>query len=160
MNPDKNYIFVFIIAFVIFLYLGNDFKETNLKNMEFIKNQLKIDEALLQLLLRKQEIDYKTQQNVIKLETNRRVFENTDCLNCHNRPALALPIRKITLNEAMEIVRSGTEASLKGGMPLYNTKATRGASSITDADLKVRLEALYTSQFLNLLENREELLGE
>lgn len=91
----------------------------------------------------------------LKLQANQNVWRETACIQCHNTTALALPINKITINEAIDIVRKGTEKSLAGGMPTYSARNTRGRDSITDSELQMRFQHLYTKEFLSVANEKK-----
>lgn len=97
---------------------------------------------------KKLEIDKQEKLLDFKVKKNIQVFNGTSCVQCHNDRVLSLPINKISLEEAMLIVRNGNEVTKAKGMPTYLNRPTRDRYSITDPDLKVRLEQLYTTEFL------------
>lgn len=93
----------------------------------------------------------------LKLQKNLEVWKETACIQCHNTQELALPINKITITEAISIVRNGNERTRAGGMPTYNNRNTRGKESITDSELQTRMQHLYTKDFLSAVNEKKKL---
>ena len=56
--------------------------------------------------------------------------------------------RKISVSEAINIVRFGSEKSQAGGMPIYKSFNNGKDAFISDSGLKQRLENLYTDDLL------------
>lgn len=93
-------------------------------------------------------VDETDKINFLKLQKNLEVWKETACIQCHNTQELALPINKITMTEAISIVRNGNDRTRAGGMPTFNSRNTRGKGSITDSELQTRFQHLYTKDFL------------
>lgn len=103
------------------------------------------------------QADEKEKSLFYKLQKNQDVWAGTGCVQCHATLENALPLRKISVSEAMQIVREGNEKTKLAGMPTYTARADRNRNSITDADLKVRLDALYTKEFLDHAKPKDDL---
>ncbi|NDJ26344.1 hypothetical protein GW575_00030 [Campylobacter sp. MIT 19-121] len=140
--------FVLIVFLIAVYVIFKGFVDEYVKINADLKDKIDIMFAETRALSVKMNLDEREKINFLKLSKNNEVFKGTGCIQCHNTIATALPIRKISVSEAMNIVRTGSKRSLEGGMPLYLARATRDKQSITDADLKVRLDVLYTEEFL------------
>lgn len=142
----------YLAGILAVLYFGNSIfenvKESVDKNTEILMRLRAEAKAIGSQL----QSDEKEKALFYKLQKNQDVWAGTGCAQCHTTLDNALPIRKITVSEAIQIVRNGNERTLSAGMPTYTARASRDKNSITDADLKVRLDALYTKEFLDYAE--------
>ena len=142
----NNAFFLIFLALVsIFFYRSIDSVRGDLRGIFEKQNEIY---ASVNAIFTKINADENERLSALKLQRNLEVWQGTGCIECHNTLALALPMRKQTISEAINIVRVGTNKSLEGGMPLYNARNTRGRDSITDSELRVRFELLYTKEFL------------
>lgn len=144
----KNNILVLILVSVFFYFSVSGLRQ-DLKVI--YDNQITLI-ASNEAVFKKINADDKERVSLLKLQKNLEVWNGTGCIECHNTIKLALPLRKQSVSEAIRIVREGTEASKKGGMPQYLSKNTRGRDSITDSELKVRFDLLYTKEFFEGME--------
>lgn len=130
------------------MYMGmSDLKESNLV-IEFIKEQIKEINTSNIAIAKRLDVRDIDRLYELKLAKNLEVLGDISCGECHNASDTALPISKITLNEAIAIVRFGNEKTLKGGMPTYKSFNNGKDPFIADSGLKRRLEVLYTDDFL------------
>lgn len=148
----KNWNLWYLAGILAVLYFGNsmiqDVKGANAK----VADQVMLLRAEAQAISSRINTDEKEKALFYKLQKNQDVWSGTGCAQCHSTMELALPIRKISVSEAIQIVRNGNERTRAGGMPTYTARASRDKNSITDADLKVRLDTLYTKEFLDYAE--------
>lgn len=151
----KNWNLWFLAAIFAVLYVGDRFVEELKINQIKLADKMTENQATLQTLSQQMNINEAERLNFYKLQKNQDVWAGTGCLQCHNSLKTALPINRISVAEAMEIVREGTERTKNLGMPTYVARGTRDRNSITDADLKVRLDALYVKEFLDYAEPKK-----
>ncbi|KAA8711149.1 hypothetical protein [Helicobacter canis] len=143
----KNWNIWYLAGILAVIYFGNSMIES--VNAAINKNT----DTLMKLRAEAQAIgtqlqsDEKEKALFYKLQKNQDVWAGTGCAQCHSTLDNALPLRKISVSEAIQIVRNGNERTRAGGMPTYAARASRDKNSITDADLKVRLDTLYTKEF-------------
>lgn len=147
----KNWNIWFFLAIIAVLYYNNIQTDKLVSNYESVKSISLESIALSRAIGDKIQYDKKQESLYYKLEKNRKVLDGTGCVNCHARPELALPLHRISVSDAMAIVRKGNERSIAGGMPFYSDRATRDRNSITDADLRVRLDILYSREMIEML---------
>ena len=145
----KNWNIWYLAAILSVLYFGNSMIQGIKESDEKVADQVMHLRAEAQAISTKLSTDEKEKAMFYKLQKNQDVWNGTGCATCHNTIQMALPIRKISVSEAINIVRNGNKTSIAGGMPTYAARATRDRNSITDADLKVRLDALYIKEFLD-----------
>ena len=150
----KNWNLWYLVAILSVLYFGNSMIEKVKEADKKVADQVMLLRAETQAISTKLSTDEKEKSMFYKLQKNQDVWNGTGCATCHNTIQMALPIRKISVSEAINIVRNGNETSIAGGMPTYAARATRDKNSITDADLKVRLDALYIKEFLDYTKER------
>lgn len=117
-------------------------------------NQLAINET--------QAVNFSTISKRLDVSENERMFEvralknketlgDLSCGKCHNAESNALPITRISLDEAFKIVRNGTENTKKKGMPVYDSlNQGKGNPVISDSVLRSSLERLYTPELLKV----------
>ncbi|ETD27321.1 hypothetical protein [Helicobacter canis] len=155
----KNWNIWFLVGILAVIYFGNSM-------IESINNAInKNTDTLMKLRAEAQAIgtqlqsDEKEKALFYKLQKNQDVWSGTGCAQCHSTLENSLPIRKISVSEAIQIVRNGNERTRAAGMPTYTARASRDKNSITDADLKVRLDALYTKEFLDYAEAKSTPMG-
>lgn len=145
----KNWNIWYLAGILAVLYFGSGMFEKLKSAQEKTTDQLIKLRAEVAGIGVKLQSDEQEKANFYKLQKNQDIWEGTGCAQCHNTIATALPIHKISVARAIEIVRYGTPESRAAGMPIYTPRATRDKNSITDADLKVRLDALYVKEFLD-----------
>lgn len=151
----KNWNLWYLAGILAVLYFGSSMIEELKRVQEKTTDQLMKLRAEAEGIGRKLQTDEQEKTNFYKLQKNQDIWAGTGCAQCHNTLATALPIRKISIASAIEIVRNGTPETRAAGMPLYTPRATRDKNSITDADLKVRLDALYVKEFLDYAKAKE-----
>lgn len=144
----KNWNIWFFFGLVLLLYLGSRMVEDLRFGQKRIEDKLLSFSARLESVATAMNASQKESADFYKLQKNQDVWEGTACINCHNTLNTALPIYKRTIPEAINIVRNGTQETKAGGMPTYSSRPTRDSNSITDSELKVRFDALYTQEFL------------
>lgn len=150
----KNWNLWYLAAILSVLYFGNSMIQSIKEADKKVADQVMLLRAEAQAISTKLSADEKEKAMFYKLQKNQDVWNGTGCASCHNTIEMALPIRKIGVAEAIQIVRVGNDRSIAGGMPTYVARATRDRNSITDADLKVRLDALYTKEFLDYAKDK------
>lgn len=91
----------------------------------------------------------------VRAKRNQEVLGDISCGKCHNAETYPLPIRNITIREAIEIVRKGNDRSIEGGMPLYSAINNGRGAHITDSGLQMRLEKLYTQELIKIALDRD-----
>lgn len=123
------------------------YKESNLV-IEFIKEQIKEINTSNIAIAKRLDVRDIDRLYELKLAKNLEVLGDISCGECHNASDTALSISKITLNEAIAIVRFGNAKTLQGGMPIYKSFNNGKDPFIADSGLKRRLEVLYTDDFL------------
>lgn len=155
----KNWNIWYLAGILAVIYFGNSMIES--VNAAINKNT----DTLMKLRAESQAIgtqlqsDEKEKALFYKLQKNQDVWAGTGCAQCHSTLESALPMRKISVSEAMQIVRNGNERTKAAGMPTYTARASRDKNSITDADLKVRLDTLYTKEFLDYAQAKDDPAG-
>lgn len=157
VKKEKNSRTTWIILVVIGLSLYNILLTDSLKKQ--IDNLIHVtqnNQAEFKAIATKIGSDEDEKIRYLKLQANQNVWRETACIQCHNTTELALPINKITINEAIAIVREGNERSLAGGMPKYSARNTRGRDSITDSELQMRFQHLYTKEFLSVANEKKK----
>lgn len=154
----KNWNLWFLVAILAVLYIGDKFVQDLKVGQSKIADKVSENQAILQTLSQQMSINETERLSFYKLQKNQDVWAGTGCAQCHNTLKTSLPINRISVAEAMEIVREGTERTKALGMPTYASRGTRDRNSITDADLKVRLDALYIKEFLDVAEVKEKPL--
>lgn len=154
----KNWNLWFLVAILAVLYIGDKFVQDLKVGQSKVADKVSENQAILQTLSQQMSINETERLSFYKLQKNQDVWAGTGCAQCHNTLKTSLPINRISVAEAMEIVREGTERTKALGMPTYTSRGTRDRNSITDADLKVRLDALYIKEFLDVAEVKEKSL--
>lgn len=87
----------------------------------------------------------------IRALKNKETLGDISCGKCHNPDSNALPINKLTAEEAYQIVREGNDRSKEGGMPIYlSANVQKGQAYISDSVLRTILEKLYTPELLKV----------
>lgn len=145
----KNWNLWYFVSILCLIYFGNSMIKSIKEADSKVADQVTMLRAEAQAIATKLNADEKEKDMFYKLQKNQDIWSGTGCIQCHNTIEMALPIRKISIAEAMQVVRMGNERSIAGGMPQYVARATRDRNSITDADLKVRLDAIYIKEFLD-----------
>lgn len=151
----KNWNIWYLAGILAVIYFGNSMIES--VNAAINKNT----DTLIKLRAEAQAIgtqlqsDEKEKALFYKLQKNQDVWAGTGCAQCHSTLENALPLRKISVSEAIQIVRNGNERTKAAGMPTYTARASRDRNSITDADLKVRLDSLYTKELLDFAKPKD-----
>lgn len=148
----KNWNIYFLGAIILIIYFGSGLVDDIKQGQKVIKDEIFKSRADMAAIMTKLGADEKEKALFYKLQKNQDVWQGTGCAQCHTNLQLALPITKITITEAMQIVREGNERTKAGGMPTYSARGTRDRNSMTDADLKVRLDALYVKELLDFVE--------
>lgn len=144
---DKSSIFLIAICALLFYFIQSDISAQG-KDIAMIKTEIsyiKVDQKALSNRLDVKELDRLYE---LKLSKNAEVLGDISCGQCHNSSDTALPIRKISMAEAISIVRFGSERSKAGGMPIYKSFNNGKDAFISDSGLKNRLESLYTDELL------------
>ena len=144
----KNWNLLFFLSVCAILYFGNGEVKDIIASMSKNKDEITLMRGELKAISQALNASEKDKMTFYKLQKNNEVWQGTACASCHNTIEMALPINKRSVAEAIEIVRNGTQRSREGGMPLYTPRATRDRNSITDSELKVRFDALYTKELL------------
>ncbi|WP_158654681.1 hypothetical protein [Helicobacter equorum] len=116
--------------------------------MALIKEQLKDINIANTTIAKRLDVRDSDRLFELKLAKNTEVLGDISCGQCHNASDTALPISKISVNEAISIVRFGNEKSIQGGMPIYKSFNNGKDPFISDSGLKKRLEVLYTDELL------------
>lgn len=155
----KNWNIWFLAGILAVLYFGNSIFENIKESVEKNTDTLMKLRAEAQAIGTQLQADEKEKALFYKLQKNQDVWAGTGCAQCHSTLENALPLRKISVSEAIQIVRNGNERTRAAGMPTYTARASRDKNSITDADLKVRLDALYTKEFLDYAEAKSMPMG-
>lgn len=150
----KNWNIWFFLGLVLTLYLGSKMVDDLRAGQKRIEDKLLRFSAKAESITTRLNASQKESADFYKLQKNQDVWEGTACANCHNTLETALPIYKRTIPEAIEIVRFGNDKTKAGGMPTYSSRATRDRNSITDSELKVRLDALYTQELLQYAKDK------
>lgn len=145
----KNWNLWFLVAVLAIIYFGKGMVEDIVAQTARNKDELMALRGEVNAISKALNANEKDRITFYKLQKNIEVWQGTACLQCHGTIENALPISKITKAEAIEIVRNGTERSKAAGMPLYAARGTRDRNSITDSELKVRFDALYTKELLD-----------
>lgn len=156
-KPQKETSKTFWIILVIMslnIYIIFSIKEVGL-GLNSLTSVAMSNSAEFKAISTKINIDENDKINFLKLQKNLDVWKETACIQCHNTQELALPINKITITEAISIVRNGNERTRAGGMPTYNNRNTRGKESITDSELQTRMQHLYTKDFLSVANEKK-----
>lgn len=123
------------MVILLILYFGNIMVDNLIQEKAILEDKIlrygaKIENIALKLnIIEKENIDF------YKVQKNKDVFKNTSCLECHSSIDTALPIFKISIDEAIDIVRMAM-------------------SSFSTDGLRKRLNLLYTDE---LLEYAKEL---
>lgn len=155
----KNWNLWYLAGILAVLYFGNSIFENIKESVEKNTDTLMKLRAEAQAIGTQLQADEKEKALFYKLQKNQDVWAGTGCAQCHSTLENALPLRKISVSEAIQIVRNGNERTRAAGMPTYTARASRDKNSITDADLKVRLDALYTKEFLDYAEAKSQPMG-
>ena len=155
----KNWNIWYLAGILAVLYFGNSIFENLKESVEKNTDTLMKLRAEAQAIGTQLQSDEKEKALFYKLQKNQDVWAGTGCAQCHSTLENSLPIRKISVSEATQIVRNGNERTRAAGMPTYTARASRDKNSITDADLKVRLDALYTKEFLDYAEAKSTPMG-
>lgn len=151
----KNWNIWFFAAIIAVIYFGNSMIDGIKTNQNKIEDKLLLFSAKADAISVRLDAKEKEVADFYKLQKNQDTWQGTGCVQCHNTLSMSLPINKITIAEAIDVVRNGTEASRAGGMPQYSSRGTRDRHSITDSELKVRLDALYTKELLQYAKEKE-----
>lgn len=152
----KNWNVFFLAAVLLVIYFGNGMISELVESQKSLKDELLKNRADMNSIITKIGADEKEKMLFYKLQKNQDVWAGTACGACHTSIQNALPITKISVSEAMQIVREGNEHTLAAGMPKFSARATRDRNSITDADLKVRLDALYIKELLDFAKDKPQ----
>lgn len=155
----KNWNIWYLAGILSVLYFGNSIFENLKESVEKNTDTLMKLRAEAQAIGTQLQSDEKEKALFYKLQKNQDVWSGTGCAQCHSTLENSLPIRKISVSEAIQIVRNGNERTRAAGMPTYTARASRDKNSITDADLKVRLDALYTKEFIDYAEAKTTPMG-
>ncbi len=150
----KNWNLWYFVGLLLILYVGNGMVDELKSGQKRLEDKMLQFQAKAEAITTRLNANEKESADFYKLQKNQDVWQGTACINCHNTLATALPIYKRTIPEAIEIVRNGNENSKAGGMPTYTSRATRDKNSITDSELKVRLDALYTQELLQYAKDK------
>lgn len=144
---DKAPLFLLGICAILFYFIQSDVSALEKRASGFESNLqvIAIEQKALGSRLDVREIDRLYE---LKLAKNQEMLGDISCGECHISSDTALPIRKISMSEAISIVRFGSEKSKAGGMPLYKSFNNGKDAFITDSGLKNRLEKLYTDELL------------
>lgn len=117
------------------------------------RNQENLEKQGVELKAISDKLNVSEQERLyaLKAKRNMQAFSDISCGKCHNQTDTLLPLRDISLNEAINIVRFGNERSIAGGMPHYKSfNDGKSESYISDSGLKTRLEQIYTQELLKI----------
>lgn len=148
----KNWNIFFFAAILLVIYFGKGMIDDITVGQKEVKDEMLKNRADMVAIINKIGADEKERMLFYKLQKNQDVWQGTGCAQCHTNLKNALPMSKISISEAMQIVREGNEKTKAAGMPLYSNRLTRDRNSISDADLKVRLDALYIKELLDYVD--------
>ena len=151
----KNWNIWYLAGILAVIYFGYSMIESVNAAIEKNTDTLMKLRAEAQAIGTQLQSDEKEKALFYKLQKNQDVWAGTGCAQCHSTLETALPMRKISVSEAMQIVRNGNERTKAAGMPTYTARASRDRNSITDADLKVRLDSLYTKELLDFAKPKD-----
>lgn len=151
---DKLSVFLLALCAVVFWFIKSDIDEL-LSRFKYTNMQVETIKAYQQALNTRLDVKELDTLYELKLLRNKEMLGDTSCGECHNSSDTALPIRKISLNEAINVVRFGNERSTAMGMPIYKSFNNGKDPFITDSGLKTRLEQLYTDELLKTAVNEK-----
>lgn len=149
-----------IIGVIVFFVYGISKDLSNLSSaFDNLKSIQKTNAIELNLIAQKLDVRDRERKELEKIAKNQELLGDISCGSCHNNN-LALPIRNISLTEAIEIVRVGNERSIAGGMPRYkNINTGRDEAFISDSGLRNRLKDLYIEDFLKIALDKDYKKG-
>ena len=151
---DKIGLVACILCAILFYFIQSSISE-EIKEIKAIKQDIsyiKVEQKALNGRLDVKELD---KLNELKIAKNEEVLGDISCGSCHNSSDTALPIYKISMQEAISIVRFGNERTKAAGMPIYKSFNNGKDNFIADSGLKNRLGALYTDELLKTAKNKQ-----
>lgn len=124
-GSNKFLLWAIVIAIIYSLYSNNNEKKEsglNIKigasNLEEINSNLQIINDRLNIL----DNDLNTSmRETSKYQLNLAVLDNTPCFDCHIDRKLLLPMRNISKQEFLEVLRQGNSVTRSKGMPKFKT---------------------------------------
>lgn len=151
---------VFAIAILVFMIYQITSDLSRISNaFDNLKTLQKTNAIELNLIAQRLDVRDRERKELEKISKNQELLGDISCGACHNN-ALSLPIRNISLSEAIEIVRVGNERSIAGGMPRYkNINTGRDEAYISDSGLRNRLKDLYIDDFLKIALDKDYKKG-
>lgn len=149
-NKVSSYLWIVIVISVVSLWLGYIDNKNVSKKLDSITDRIRENSAALEVAKNKFEIREKEISIEKRNKLNQEVWSETGCLRCHNYEQNQLPIYNRNIDDAIKIVRVGTPHTISEGMPTYSKTNSRNSTSITDTELRFRLQNLYTPEFIKL----------
>lgn len=146
---NKN-LWIAIIIIIASLYLTYSDNKRLDKKIDIITERMKENTAILEISKNRFEIKEKEILLEKRNRLNQEVWSETGCIRCHNIDKNQLPVYNRSVDEAIRIVRYGTPHTVNEGMPLYSKSNARNSTSITDTELKFRLQNLYIPEYMKL----------
>lgn len=121
-------------------------KDTQVKQLSINENQA----VNFQTISKRLDVTEMDRLQEVKLLKNKETLGDLSCGKCHNGDRNALPLTRISIEEAYDIVRNGNENTRNKGMPLYTNINTgkQNKPVISDSVLRSSLEKLYTPELL------------
>lgn len=141
---DRLFMAVLVCLLLVFYFSFKDIQE----KVTLVKEQIKDINSTNTAIAKRLDVRDFDRLFELKLAKNAEVLGDISCGECHNASDTALPISKMSVNEAISIVRFGNEKSIQGGMPIYKSFNNGKDPFISDSGLKKRLESLYTDELL------------
>lgn len=143
--------FLGIIIALVFFYQKDSVEVERVSTIKDLIFEIKAD---IEGISTKIGIDERDKALAYKLQKNIEVWQGTTCIQCHNTLEMALPIHKINMQQAINIVRNGNKRSIAGSMPQYFSRSMRNKQYITEISLVEKLNVLITP---NLLKYAKEI---
>lgn len=139
---------VLVCLLLVFYFSFKDITKDIQEKVTLVKEQIKDINSTNTAIAKRLDVRDFDRLFELKLAKNAEVLGDISCGECHNASDTALPISKMSVNEAISIVRFGNEKSIQGGMPIYKSFNNGKDPFISDSGLKKRLESLYTDELL------------
>lgn len=145
---DRLFMAVLVCLLLVFYFSFKDITKDIQEKVTLVKEQIKDINSTNTAIAKRLDVRDFDRLFELKLAKNAEVLGDISCGECHNASDTALPISKMSVNEAISIVRFGNEKSIQGGMPIYKSFNNGKDPFISDSGLKKRLESLYTDELL------------
>lgn len=145
---DRLFMAVLVCLLLVFYFSFKDITKDIQEKVTLVKEQIKDINSTNIAIAKRLDVRDFDRLFELKLAKNAEVLGDISCGECHNASDTALPISKMSVNEAISIVRFGNEKSIQGGMPIYKSFNNGKDPFISDSGLKKRLESLYTDELL------------